>query len=264
MKKSGIYKITNIINNKFYIGSSKDILHRFSEHKKHERNIHLIRSFKKYGIDNFKFEILEYVEDFANDKFIFRKCLLIREQCHINKLKPEYNECKIAGSPLGYKHSQETKEKMKLAKEKTTYIRLPMGEEQKEKLRIYHLGKKHSQETIEKIREKNLGENNAFYGKKHTKESREKMSLSHKDKHCGKDNAFYGKKHTEETKNKISIKMSGENNHNSKLLDVQRIEIYEKYKTGLYSQNVLAQEYDVTKTTINTIIRRLTGSGLSV
>ena len=33
--KSGVYKITNVKNGKFYIGSSKDIEFRWSEHKKH-------------------------------------------------------------------------------------------------------------------------------------------------------------------------------------------------------------------------------------
>lgn len=59
-----IYKITNIINNKCYIGKTyKSTIKRFSEHKAdslRERNINrpLYRAFNKYGIYNFEIETL--------------------------------------------------------------------------------------------------------------------------------------------------------------------------------------------------------------
>ena len=64
MAKTGIYKITNLKNNKIYIGQSVDIGKRISNHKyKLKKNIHqniyLQSSFNKYGIDNFSFEIIE-------------------------------------------------------------------------------------------------------------------------------------------------------------------------------------------------------------
>lgn len=60
----GIYKITNKINNKVYIGQSVDIKIRFKDHKSKQKrdrepNSHLYRSIEKYGIHNFEFEILE-------------------------------------------------------------------------------------------------------------------------------------------------------------------------------------------------------------
>lgn len=60
---SGLYKITNIINGKFYIGSSNHIEHRISRHKaslrynKH-RNNHLQSAWNKYGENAFHFEML--------------------------------------------------------------------------------------------------------------------------------------------------------------------------------------------------------------
>ncbi len=63
MKKIGIYKIKNIINNKVYIGSSINILDRKRTHlyklrkNKHENN-HLQNSFNKYGEKNFIFSII--------------------------------------------------------------------------------------------------------------------------------------------------------------------------------------------------------------
>ena len=56
----GIYKITNLKNNKIYIGQSKDIQRRWNEHKYDERhNSPIHNAIKKYGIDNFQFEVIE-------------------------------------------------------------------------------------------------------------------------------------------------------------------------------------------------------------
>ena len=60
----GIYKITNLINKKKYIGKSLNIENRFSYHKNkytYEKDFNkpLYRAFRKYGLENFSFEILE-------------------------------------------------------------------------------------------------------------------------------------------------------------------------------------------------------------
>lgn len=62
----GIYKITNQINDKAYIGQAIDIASRWSKEKSrafqpnsHEYNKTLSKAFRKYGIENFTFEILE-------------------------------------------------------------------------------------------------------------------------------------------------------------------------------------------------------------
>ena len=59
----GIYKITNIQNGKVYIGQSRHIYRRWTEHKcdaKDENNPTLLyKAFRKYGEQNFKFEVLE-------------------------------------------------------------------------------------------------------------------------------------------------------------------------------------------------------------
>lgn len=62
-KSCGIYKITNIINNKIYIGQSINIGRRWKDHKSQgnweANDCFLYRVFKKYGLENFKFEIIE-------------------------------------------------------------------------------------------------------------------------------------------------------------------------------------------------------------
>ena len=62
----GIYKITNKINNKSYIGQAIDIQTRWNKEKSraflpasNEYNKTLSKAFRKYGLDNFTFEILE-------------------------------------------------------------------------------------------------------------------------------------------------------------------------------------------------------------
>lgn len=62
----GIYKATNIINGKVYIGQSKDIYKRWNEHRirpfnpnRDDYDCVFYRAIRKYGIDNFNFEIIE-------------------------------------------------------------------------------------------------------------------------------------------------------------------------------------------------------------
>lgn len=86
MSKSGIYKITNKVNGKIYIGLSNNIDRRFQEHVT-PRNVkykttNLAKAFRKYGIDSFVFEIIELCEvDFLAE----------REMYHISIINPEYN-----------------------------------------------------------------------------------------------------------------------------------------------------------------------------
>ena len=89
----GIYKITNTITNDFYIGSSKNIKSRWVKHKcssewkKHPNN-QLYLDMKKYGLENFVFEILAEVEiDSLKEK----------EQQFIETLKPTYNNYNANG-----------------------------------------------------------------------------------------------------------------------------------------------------------------------
>ena len=82
----GIYKITNKKNNHCYIGQSKNIEKRWSNHIYHDKSkdeYPLYRAFKKYGINNFIFEIIEECT---------LKELNEKEQYYIKLYQPEYNQ----------------------------------------------------------------------------------------------------------------------------------------------------------------------------
>ena len=68
-----------------------------------------------------------------------------------------------------------------------------------------------SEETRKKMSESRTGEGNSFYGKKHTEESKEKMSFAKKGKYCGKDSWNYGRHASEETKRRKSEASKGRN-----------------------------------------------------
>lgn len=56
----GIYRITNQINGKVYIGQSVDIARRWKDHRKAiNSDLPLYRAMRKYGKDNFIFEVIE-------------------------------------------------------------------------------------------------------------------------------------------------------------------------------------------------------------
>jgi len=150
---TGIYKITNISNSKCYIGSSVDITKRQYQHmsdfklNKHH-NKHLQNAWNKYGKENFVFEIIEECS---------RDFLLEKEQFYITKFNPEYNKCLIVlGSPLGVKRTEETKQRMSIAR----------------------MGREVSSETRQKISKAN-------FGKHRTEETRKKLSELRKVKKRG-------------------------------------------------------------------------------
>ena len=86
-------------------------------------------------------------------------------------------------------------------------------------------GRKHTEEHKIKMSKKFSGENNPFFGKKHTKASLIKMSVAHKNMTeetkkkisksiSGENHPNYGKHHSEETRNRIRIANSKERNYN--------------------------------------------------
>lgn len=137
--KSGIYLITNLANNKVYVGQSIDLWTRINEGylqklpKNKGHNRYLQRSWIKYGEDNFKFEVIEYVEiDDLNE----------RETFWIKR----YQSCN----------------------NKFGYNMIPQGGSNR--------GQIVSEETRKKISKANKGKNNSMYGKSHSEDVKQMIS----------------------------------------------------------------------------------------
>ena len=188
MKTTGIYQIQSKIKpERIYIGSSVNIKNRWRTHlsdfrKRRRHSLYFQKYYNKYGVSDLQFSILESCS---------KEKLIEREQHYIDLLKPEFNTLKIAYSPLGYKHSEETKKKIS-----ETNIR--SGHKPPSTLGVKwgkETGKKHSEIN------KRLGlKPPSRKGIKSTEESKRKMSKAKK----GKNHPLYGKHHTEETKRKMS------------------------------------------------------------
>lgn len=58
-KVRGIYKVTNKINGKVYIGQSVDIGRRWREHMTAKDDIYFHKAIQKYGVENFEWEVIE-------------------------------------------------------------------------------------------------------------------------------------------------------------------------------------------------------------
>lgn len=109
----GVYSITCTVNDKKYIGSSKNCYNRRELHKfylRHKRHYNkpLQEDYDLYGEDKFIFEIVERVEDID--------ILRDREQYWIDffdSYENGYNICPCAKDSTGFRFSEEKKEEMK-------------------------------------------------------------------------------------------------------------------------------------------------------
>lgn len=77
-KLAGIYIITNTVNNKSYVGQSVSLRSRIKDHFRNMKNqkldLPLYRATAKYGIHNFKIDILEsFIPDNLTDEELIRK-----------------------------------------------------------------------------------------------------------------------------------------------------------------------------------------------
>jgi len=242
----GIYRILCIKTNKCYVGQTKDFNRRKNSHfgllnRNKSSHIKLQRAWNKYGEENFEFEILENIDINLDN---LKDILTIREQYWMNyydSYNNGYNSTPMAGlSTLGYRYSKESKEKISRAA-KGRIISDDTKRKISESLKNRIFTEEHRKKLSEKSKirmqdSKNRfrlsiissgidrsGENNNFYGRNHSEESKRKMSESMKkhlqDNPCsedlrkkrsentkGENNPMYGRKRTmsEESRKKMS------------------------------------------------------------
>lgn len=178
--KSGIYRITNKINNKSYIGSSINLTKRFYKYfnlsyiSTVKNDLTISRALIKYGYSKFSLEILEYCSV---------DVLLDKEQYYFDICKPDYNIEPKAGSSIGAIRTEETKNKISQSL-KGKYVGA----------KNYWFGKTHSNETKVLMSQTRLGNKNSFYGKYHSEDTKLLMK-----------NIKLGKILTNKTKKAISM-----------------------------------------------------------
>lgn len=175
----GIYWITNLVNNKIYIGSSINIKKRFNQHKsnlRHNRhcNQHLQRAWNKYGEENFIFQLVEH--------HAYPERILSRENKYISLYKPEYNNI-LVNDENRPSASDETRRKMSTSRMGripwNKGLKLPpLSDDRKRQLSELFKGRKGKPVSDEQ----KATISNSLKGRKINQEQYEKLLLYRKEK----------------------------------------------------------------------------------
>jgi len=119
--KAGIYMWTHLKSGKRYIGSAVDLSKRLSNYYSlanlsRYKSMYINRALLFYDYSSFSLTIYEIIDISNLSKEEARKLILELEQFYIDTILPEYNILKVAGSLLGYKHTEESLAKISFAK----------------------------------------------------------------------------------------------------------------------------------------------------
>ena len=163
----GVYLWINRVHGKMYVGSSINLHARLSYYFA-LKNVHGIigQGLLKYGLDSFVLVIF-FVPNATSS------LVLALEQSVLDTGICAYNILSTAGSSVGFKHTDEAKEKMK-GREHTDETKSRISatkkghstsEETKSKISATKKGQKHSGETKAKMSSSHLGEKNPRFNK---------------------------------------------------------------------------------------------------
>jgi len=167
----GIYKIINVVNNKFYVGSAVDLKRRKTRHFSELRtgkhnNRHLQSSWDKYGEQAFVFVVVETLteqDDLLAAENVWLALHVGKDYCYnigVNATAPMMGMSGELSPTWGYKHTEHALQEIS----RTSSGRLHRSGA-KEKIRAYLLGKPKSAEVRAKISATLSGEGNFWYGK---------------------------------------------------------------------------------------------------
>lgn len=256
-----IYKHTNKINGKSYIGQTKNIKMRWRpEGYKYCRKFY--HAILKYGWDNFTHEILRECDetdvDFWEIYYIgfydtinngynlegggcANKTVSAETRALISKAGMGRPSC-LKGKPAWNKGLKTPEEVRKKLSESHKGKRQPLSEETKRKIGQAQIGKKVSEETRKKLSISHMGKPSARKGKKLTDEQKKFLSKSL----MGKSPWNKGKNMSDETKSKLSKAKKGVYYTTSrKVKNIDTGEIYmcareASNKTGINYTNIYA------------------------
>jgi group I intron endonuclease len=173
-----IYKVTNKINGKAYIGQTiKSLKKRKSQHiskaLNKEKTFYFHNTIRKHGPKNFSWEIIHDDIDTIEDL----NKLEIYYIGYYDTYNNGYNLTLGGGGQVGFVLSEETKRKIRKGNKGKI-----VSEETKRKMSEAHKGRKPSEETKRKISEIKKGKNHPMYGKHFSEERNRKISEAVKGK----------------------------------------------------------------------------------
>lgn len=119
-----VYKITNIINGKMYIGQTINSLEdRWLRHRNdalsNRLDTHFARAIRKYGVDNFKVEIIDTAQ--SQDELTDKERYWIK---YYNSIQKGYNETDASYKSGGNTYKNKTAEEMIIIKEKISKTKI--------------------------------------------------------------------------------------------------------------------------------------------
>ena len=211
-RKYCVYKHTNKINGKVYIGQTGQTPeNRWLEGKGYIGCTHFYNAIQKYGWDNFEHEIIYDCLSFEEANNYEKELIELYDStnsekgynlmtggvnsrpCEATKLRMKKAHSGEKNHFYGKKHTKEAKEKMRLKRKGRK-----LSEDTKQKMSNSHKGKHLSKETIEKLRMINTGRPSKLKGRKLSQETKKKISEAQK----GEKSYWYGKHFSEETRKK--------------------------------------------------------------
>lgn len=205
MSTNVIYKIRNLINGKFYVGSAQDTRSRFRQHRRLLRKgthhcKHLQNAWNKYGEDLFKFEVVEYVgsvEGLEEAEDVWLREHVGKNHCYNSgrSARAPWRGCTPGEHPnWGRSLTDDQKQKLREAAKQQWAVSDP------------RTGRKHSEETKQKIKEKVAAALAEGRGGKFipSAETRKKMSEAQKGNQYAK-----GHVRTEEHRRKLAEAQRG-------------------------------------------------------
>lgn len=250
-----IYKVTNLINNKVYIGlTTRTFEERKKQHLREAINSNSKKYFhnalRKYGNDNFIWEIIDVAEtqEELNEKEIYWISLFNSYG------KQGYNQTRGGEGASGYKHSDESRKKMSKDRIGRTH-----SEDSKKMMSMSQKGRVHSKETKMKIGKSRKGSKHplAKLNEESVLEIKEliknRMSLTEIAKIFNVNGTIVVK-----IKNGETWKHVGEDVSDiqcRKLTEEDVKEIKNLLKKGQLSQKKISEKYGVSKTHISQIKR---------
>lgn len=171
-----MYQITCATTGKFYVGSAASLQNRFGLHRSQLRrgvhcNKHLQRAWVKHGEAAFVFTVLLLCE---------KRDTLMYEQLAIDTLAPEFNICRVAGSQLGRKLTEEHRAKLR-----------KIAAENREANRAQALARV-TPELRKQLSERASGKNNPWYGKPRPRETVQKIMASRRNNGESRKYLLYG------------------------------------------------------------------------